>query len=83
MMRALEIVIRHERSLELKRLRLWNHWLELESRLNFLRRCSLKHRYQLLRDSIFPNSMNDHVWIWKDEDGVYIYHAEGGITGLL
>ena len=83
MMRALEIVIRHERSLELKRLRLWNQWLEFESRLNFLRWNSAQQKYTILQDAVFPNSMQDHVWVWKDEDGIHIYHAEGGVTGLI
>ena len=82
-MSALEIVIRHERWLELQRLRKWNNWLERECRRNFHMGAYAQRRFELLRDAVVPSSVDDRVTIWKNADGVHVMHSDSDVTGIL
>ena len=82
-MRALEIVIRHERWSELERLRTWNHWLEQECRRNFHGAVYAQRRYEMLRDAVLPSSAQDHIAIWKTVDGIHVMRSDSDVIGIL
>ena len=81
--RALSIVVRHENSLELHRLRKWNQWLERECLRNFHRGTYAQRRFEMLRDAVVPSSFVDQVSIWKNGDGIYVMHTDSDVIGVL
>ena len=82
-MRALEIVIRHERWSELERLRTWNHWLEQECRRNFHSAVYAQRRYEMLREAVLPSNFEDRVSLWKNADGIHVMHSDSDVIGIL
>ena len=81
--RALEIVVRHERSTELHRLRKLNQWFEGECLRNFHRSAYAQRRFEMLRDAVVPRSFQDQVSIWKNADGVHVMHSDSDVIGIL
>ena len=81
--RALEIVIRHERSQELLFLRNWNKWLERECRVNYHRGAYAQRRVELLRDAVVPSSLEDRVSIWRNGDGIHVMRSDSNVIGVL
>ena len=82
-MSALEIVIRHERSSELERLRIWTKWLECECRRNFHRGVYAQRRFEMLRDAVVPSNSEVRVTIWRNSEGVHVMHSDSDIIGIL
>ena len=81
--RALSIVIRHERWLELERLRSWNKWLEHECRRNFHRGVYAQRRFEILRDAVVPSNSEVRVTIWRNAEGVHVMRSDSDIIGIL
>ena len=81
--RALSIVIRNERSLELKHLRNYNKWLECECRRNFHRGVYAQRRFEMLRDAVVPSNSEVRVTIWRNADGIHVMHSDSDIIGVL
>ena len=82
-MMALEIVIRHERWIELQRLRKLNQWLEHECRRNLYSAAYAQRRFEMLRDAVVPSSRQDHVTLWKTSEGIHVMHSDSDIIGIL